>query len=352
MGWQDLLAAKDVASVVSPWLGGRRIQLGPRVWHVDGQLPEEYGWYKFKNYGKRLTVEGPAEPQFEPPILGDGAVNAMRPKAVTGYVVGDHFVPDGMETDGELAGRVWCPFCRRFLIDPTPDEKGRTCGTCFGKTVVVEPVYLLEEGIERFARVSAMRMHTDGPLIYYARLFELGPESDVTHAYEDQVRKLDAIKGVTPALEAAFAIETWTRDEAERRRREVEERRRLEAERLVKEQRRQELIERLGDAQSRRELAKQDFGEAARAALAVGGATYLDHRRAARRNEYVVRFRFRNRRFECTCDDDLAIIDSGICLIDHGTGEKGDAYFTLESLPSVIKEADDAGRLVVFRHVN
>jgi hypothetical protein len=49
-------------------------------------------------------------------------------------------------------------------------------------------------------------------------------------------------------------------------------------------------------------------------------------------------------------DEDLRIVDSGICLIDHDTGERGDTLFTLESLPAVIKEAIDDGKLVIFRH--
>jgi hypothetical protein len=105
-------------------------------------------------------------------------------------------------------------------------------------------------------------------------------------------------------------------------------------------------------------LAKEDFEAAARAALAVGGAEYLDHRKAVQRNEMIVRFRFLRRRFECTCDHNtLQIIDSGICLTAHGDDEfadgiKGDSFFSLESLPSVIAEADREEKLVVYRHVD
>jgi hypothetical protein len=66
----------------------------------------------------------------------------------------------------------------------------------------------------------------------------------------------------------------------------------------------------------------------------------------------VVRFRLDHRAFECTCEErTLRIIDAGICLVDHATNEKGDTYFTLESLPGVIGEANREGKLVVFRHV-
>lgn len=103
---------------------------------------------------------------------------------------------------------------------------------------------------------------------------------------------------------------------------------------------------------ARKTLAIVDFEQAARAALAITGAVYLDHRNSPRRNEKVVRFRFMNRRFECVCDQNMRIIDAGICLTSHDTGEKGDDRFSLESLPSVIREAIEDDVLVVFRHVN
>jgi hypothetical protein len=148
-------------------------------------------------------------------------------------------------------------------------------------------------------------------------------------------------------------METWRRDEAERRRVALEQARREEAERRAREERRRELAERLGDGAGRRAMVPLDFAEAARAALAVGGAEYLDHRPSAQRGEVVVRFRVQKQRFECTCDEaTLRIIDAGICLVDHETGERGDTYFTLESLPAVILEARRGGQLVVFRHVD
>ena len=73
----------------------------------------------------------------------------------------------------------------------------------------------------------------------------------------------------------------------------------------------------------------------------------------------MVQFRHLNRRFECTCDrHTLRIIDSGICLTAHydddhfEEGTKGDTFFTLETLPNVIAEAERLGKLVVFRHAD
>jgi hypothetical protein len=48
----------------------------------------------------------------------------------------------------------------------------------------------------------------------------------------------------------------------------------------------------------------------------------------------------------------LRIVDAGICLEAHVTGERGDNRFTLESLPAVLEEAIRTNRLVVFRHVD
>lgn len=161
---------------------------------------------------------------------------------------------------------------------------------------------------------------------------------------------ISQIKGVRPALEAAFRMEVYQREQAEARRQEIARLQAEEEARTAQETRRKELQERLGDGAGRREMAVTDFTEAARAALAVGGAELLDVRTTGR-GEKVVKYRFSGRRYECICDTRMRIIDSGICLQDHDTGEKGDTYFTLESLPAVIRQADREGKLVVYRHV-
>jgi hypothetical protein len=296
MGWQELLREKDEASFAATWLGGRVVRVGDRAWRIEGPLPAEHGWYRFESFGRHVVIVGEAEPRHD-------LFSSVR----CGFLAGD-----------------------RLVADDTPSR--------------FERVLLVEAGLERFTRISAGRIDSAGPLVYRSRLFPLGPEADVQRAFEDHVRDLAGIPGVTPALEGAFRIECQRRDEVEARRRAAEEKRSQEA-------RRRALLETLGDGEGRRALARCDFGEAAKSALLVGGAAYVDHRRSGRRAEWVVRFRMLDRRFECTCDEDLRIIDSGICLIDHETGEKGDGRFTLESLPAVIREADRDGRLVVFRHV-
>jgi hypothetical protein len=318
MSWRDLLQAVD-ETLSYPWTGGRTLRgSDDRRLTVEGRLPREYGWCTFKVSGRKARYTSPAEPQ----PLGF---------KVLGYLVGDRFISDGVR------------------VDPDP----QTIAT------FSEPVHILEDGLDRFVRISAGRIFDDGPLIYDALEMPLGPEEAVLEAFLDQKPSVSHIPGVVPALDAAFRLETYQRVEAERRRLEEERRLREEEEARQKEERRQELIKQLGDGRGRRALAAQDFGTAARAALAIGGAEYLDHRRSVNRGEMVVRFRLNHRRFECVCAErTLAIIDSGICLTAHYDdpnftgGTKGDGWFTLESLPSVILEADRLGRLVVYRHVD
>jgi hypothetical protein len=311
MGWKDLLQAKD-ETVVLPWLGGRSLRSGPRGWNIKGQLPDEHGWYTFRieHRNAHLHRELPAE---------DKKLLFLT----TGYLVGDRFVPDNV----------------RVEADPAKIH------------TAAEVTHLIEPGLDRFVRIQVGRSHEDGPLIYDSLAFPLGPEEEVLQAFLDEQPNVDNVKGVPPALDAAFRMETWHRAEAEKRRLELERQHREEEERRLREERRQALFKQLGDAQGRRDMAREDFPAAARAALAVGGATYLDSRPSAHRGEMVVRFRFLNRRFECVCQaHSLRIIDSGICLIDHATEERGDTFFTLESLPGVINQANREGRLVVFRH--
>lgn len=311
MGWKDLLQVKE-ETMVLPWLGGRSLRSGPRAWTVKGKLPEEHGWYAFRieHRNAYLHPETPAEDKH---LMG----------LTTGYLVGDRFVPDNV----------------RVEADPAKIH------------TAAETTHLIEPGLDRFVRVQVGRSHEDGPLIYDSLAFPLGPEEEVLQAFLDEHPNVDNVKGVPPALDAAFRMETWQRAEAEKRRLELERIRREEEERRAREERRQALVKQLGDAQGRREMARVDFPAAARAALAVGGAVFLDSRPSVRRGEMVVRFRYLNRRFECVCEaNSLRIIDSGICLVDHATDERGDTFFTLESLPGVINQANREGRLVVFRH--
>jgi hypothetical protein len=91
----------------------------------------------------------------------------------------------------------------------------------------------------------------------------------------------------------------------------------------------------------------ENVEERAEAALQAAGARLLALRRMGAR-QLEVRYRFMEERFVTVCDAiTLQVYDSGICL-GHGE-ERGDELLTLESLPSVIKEAIETGVLVITR---
>lgn len=314
MSWRDLLQTED-EFVTLPWIGGDFVRTRDRSFHIQRPLPREVGWHVFRVVKARvLRHEGPSE-------IRDWPLH----KSVVGYLVGDRLVRDDVRVDTNPAQLV-------------------------GAT---ERVHLIEPGLARFVRVSTARLHEGGPLIFGSQEMPMGPEESVLQAYLDRKPSLEGIPGVVPALDVAFRFETWQREEAERRRREEQERQAREAAQRALEARMAQLREALGTGAGRRELAVLDFVEAARAALAVGGAEYLDSRDSYNRGEKVVQFRLDRRRYECTCDSrTLRIIDAGICLTDHVTGEKGDTRFTLESFPGVIREAIADDKLVVWRHVD
>lgn len=314
MGWRDLLQANDDETLVAPWVGGRSLRTFDRTWRIEGRQPSEFGWHTFRLSARKARWVEPAESPF-----------GVLQGTLRGYLVGDRLIPEGTtRVEPELAKLV---------------EN-------------YERVHLVEFGLDRFARIAAGRFCEDGPLVYENQEFPSGPEQEVTTAFLNEAKTVDDIVGVDPALDMAYRIESWRRVEAVRLRREEQERR-------EKEERRQRLIEQVGTGAGRRQMAQEDFGEGAKAALLVGGATYLDHRRAPNPNEMVIRFRVDRRRFECVCcRHTLQIIDAGICLTAHYDdpnfqgGTRGDTWLTLESLPGVIREAQETGRLVAFRHVD
>jgi hypothetical protein len=307
MGWKDQLA-QGVETIILPWAGGKHLRSGARMWTLES-MPREHGWYEFAVTTRRTAVmNGPADPQ--PDLLSHLQL---------GYLAGDLLVPSGTSL---------------------------VYGTVEALLAMCPYVHLIESGLPRFCRISAGRTYENGPLFYRRQEMGCGAEEEVTAAFQERRDSADSIGGVPPALRVAFRVETWKREQTERRRREEQERR-------EKEERRKRLVEQLGDGAGRRQMARVDFAMAARAALAIGGAEYLDHRPSVQAGEMVVTYRLLDRRFECVCNEEtLGIIDSGICLRNEATGERGDDRFTLESLPGVVQQAHRERRLVVFRHVD
>lgn len=316
MGWQDLLVKAD-ETFTFPWTGGRELRTNGRVLTCKGRLPAEQGWHQFSITSPR-EARWKAVADVQPQTFFEGA------KLLKGYLVGDRVILDSAN------GSVLDPL---RIMEQT------------------ETAWLIEPGLERFARVSVSRM-TDGRLIYVGQEFPLGPEQEVTEAFQDRKDSVAHIPHVIPALDLAFRFERWARVEGERLRAEAERLAREEAARVALAERRAGLARALGTGEGRRAMALVDFEAAARAALLVGGAELLDWHNSRTAGEAVVQFRLQNRRFECVAQKEtLRIIDAGICLVDHRTQERGDTRFTLESLPGVIAQAMREGVLHVFRHV-
>lgn len=307
MAWQDLVKKPSV--FVAPWIGTQRLlNAVGQSWKIEGSLPESLGWYSFFAEGRKARVIRPAEP--------DRTFFRNRSE---GYLVGDRFVSVQATAD---------------MLSPIVEPQGAR-------------IYLIPPGLERFTRVIVGELGLLGPQIYIEPSMTSDAGQKVAEAYEERLSNLLGIKGVTPALEAAWHLECHLRDQAELARIEIRRRRVLEEER-------ERLAHAIGTSEGRRALAAIDFAEAAKAALALRGATYLDHR-IYRPGELAVRFRLTlgsdPRRFECICQArTLQIIEAGICLVDSATGRRGDSLFTLETLPAVIQQAWSTHVLVVTRH--
>ena len=322
LDWQAYVQPKD-AFVTLPWAGGRVLQSADQRWAIDGTLPPYVGWHTFKLAYRSVVFAHTAEPQ--PQLL--------TADVVTGYLVGDRVVPHQAQVPATLAE---LPACSRR-------------------------VHAIEPGLDRFVIITAGAVAPGTSLFYIERGFG-GPADDVVlAAFLDRRPDIAHVKHVAPALEAAFRLETWHRADTERRRAEAEAEAAAQAaaaqaaaqaaaRAAAMATRRAALLTQTGSSVGRREIAAADFEVAARAALRVGDAELIDVRRAPVSTERIVRYRVDHGRYECICNLNLRIVDAGVCLTDHD-GTKGDTWLTLESLPSVIREAIRLDRLVIFRHV-
>lgn len=325
MQYRKFLGKTDLA--VLPYLGGTTVD-GPNGRLRLQRPPKAPGWY-------RMTLrKGIAEvmDQAEPPDL------SALPK-VRGHLLGERLVRDG---------------------------------------AVAEPVHLLpEDQPARFSACAARRWHS-GELVFEALEFDSDAEEGARRALEDG-RGLLEVKGVPATLRAAFgyalveaagrrlripaapaelrgqilavAQEGPARAEGALRALEVE---REQARRELAElQRRRQQERAQAEVRAERErraamarVSREQADVRAEAALRSAGATLHEARRRANDQLEVV-FSFMGERFVSVVDAaTLQVIDSGICL-GH---PPRDELITLESLPSVIKEAIDTDALVILRH--
>ena len=316
---------------VLPYLGGAFLHAKDRRLRLAAE-PAAPGWYRFRIKGREATPLGPAEPD---------ALDTLP--AVRGHLVGERLV-----REGSIAERVL------FL----PAEEPPQLSPC-----------------------RARRWHS-GELLFEMIDFESEAEEAVRRALEEDTA-LAPIKGVPATLRAAFAYAVF---EAESRRigipavpaeqrphlakvaelgRPEAERalRALAAERVLAEREMRELHQRRDLVQRAQQAVEEQQqraaqhgrqrrgGEAdaiARAELALdaAGARMRSARGLGNGNLEVI-FTFMDERFISVVNTaTLQVVDSGICL-GH---PPRDELVTLESLPSVIKEAIDTDRLVILRH--
>ncbi len=324
MDYRRFLAKDDL--LVLPYLGGPTVDAADRRLKVTPFEPP--GWYRFKVRGRDAEKVEPADP----PELG-------HLPAVHGFFFDGRLVSGGARA--ELL----------FLI---PGD---------------EPA--------RFAPITARRWPS-GELLFDTSDFESEVESQVREALATDL-SLRAAKGVPAPLRAAYGYALFAQvaarvalpfspaevrphlaavaDEGPARAEAVL--RALEAERVVARREMAEMerrrAERLAAAEvaAEREARQQRFAQhardaedrAARALDAAGARLEVSRRLGPLQLEVI--FRFMDQRFICLVDAaTLQVIDSGICL-GH---PPRDAWVTLESLPSVIKEAIDDGALVILRY--
>jgi hypothetical protein len=312
---------------VLPYLGGAFLYAADRRLRLATE-PAAPGWYRFRIKGREATSLGPAEPD---------ALDTLP--AVRGHLVGERLVREGSTAERVL-----------FL----PAEEPPQLSPC-----------------------KARRWHS-GELLFEVLDFESEAEEAVRRALEEGT-SLAQIKGVPATLRAAFAyalLEVESRrigipaaprelrphltQVAELGRPEAERAlRALAAERVLAEREMRELRQRQGlvlraqqAVQEQERLGRQRRGGEADAvaraemALEAAGALMRTARGLGNGNLEVI-FTFMDERFISVVNmATLQVVDSGICL-GH---PPRDELVTLESLPSVIKEAIDTDRLVILRH--
>ncbi len=319
-----------VESEVLPYFGGTSVDAASRRLRVS--TPPAPGWWRFDVQGRTATAREPAEPE------GLDGLPLVR-----GHLWGSRLVREG---------------------------------------AVAEQVQLLpEEEPPRFSPVRARRWH-DGTLVFEGLEFE-GEAEGTARLMLEEKRTLVEVKAVPASLRAAFGyavlegasgalgirfspaeVRGQVLSVAEGGRPAAEERlRKLAAEReahvreletrlrAVEEQRRREAEEvrlraELARLRSRPRPPERQAQGVARVerALESAGARLLGTRRLG--NERLeVTFGFMGERFISIVEaDTLQVVDAGICLAGS------DRQVTLESLPSVIREAIEDDVLVITRH--
>lgn len=301
-----------VETQVLPYFGGGRIDTASRGLRVS--TPPAPGWWRFELNGRTATAREPDEP------TGLEALPLVR-----GHLWGSRLVREGARA---------------------------------------EPVHLLpSEEPPRFSPVRARRWH-DGGLVFDGLEFEGEAEGLVRLALEEG-RTLAEVKAVPASLRAAFGytllervsrtlgipfcaaeVRTQVLAVAEVGPSAAEARlRALSAERVVQTRTLEARLNTRPTVAPRSGGPSRDTVESrVQRVLEATGARLFDLRRVGPERVEVT-FGFMGERFISLVEaDTLQVVDAGLCLAG------ADREVTLESLPSVIREAIEGDVLVITRH--
>ncbi len=301
--YRSFLAQPD--PIVLPYFGGSRVEAADRRLRLAE--PVEPGWWRFRVEGRRAVALEPAEP-----------VDLSDRPAVRG-----HHAAGWLFASGRDIHRIALP----------PAE---------------EPAPL--------ARVTGRVWHS-GDLLLDSIDFEDEAEEAARRALEEG-HGIAEVRGVSPSLRAAFGFalaESVGREldvpvsprEAGGRVQELATGGREAAAGLLRqlaEERRQADVEaRAREVRARVRERRGDPVDLADAALDAAGARMLGCRRIGGGN-LEVRFQLDGERFvTVVAGHSLQVLDAGICLAG------ADRELTLDSLPSVIREAIETDRLNITR---
>ncbi len=291
--------------IVLPYFGGTRVEAADRRLRLAA--PVEPGWWRFRIEGRRATALEPAEP-----------VDLVACPAVRG-----HHAAGWLFASGRDVHRIALP----------PAE---------------EPAPL--------ARITGRVWHS-GDLLLESIDFEDEAEEAARRALEEG-RGIGEVRGVAPSLRAAFGFATAeavgreldipiSPREAGGRVQEIAEGGRQAArgflQAVLEERRRYDAELRAREIRARVRERRGDPAEIADTALEAAGARMLSCRRIGGGN-LEVRFQLDGERFVSVINGHtLQVLDAGICLAG------ADRELTLDSLPSVIREAIDTDHLNITR---
>jgi hypothetical protein len=291
--------------IVLPYFGGTRVEAADRRLRVAA--PVEPGWWRFRVEGRRATALEPAEP-------------------------------------ADLAD---CPAVRGH----------HACGWLFASGRDVHRIALPPaEEPAPLARITGRVWHS-GDLLLDSIDFEDEAEESARRALEEG-GGISEVRGVTPSLRAAFGFATAAAvgreldipispREAGGRVQELagggRQAARALLQALLEERRRSDAELRAREIRARVRERRGDPAEIADTALEAAGARMLNCRRMGGGN-LEVRFQLDGERFVSVVNGHtLQVLDAGICLAG------ADRELTLDSLPSVIREAIDTDRLNITR---